>query len=85
VPNPTWHRVLADDLVWLLGLTRPRVHRVTSQQLRGIFGLGARALDIVLAAVTQALAGRGHLTRLTRPQLARELTERGIVSLRRSS
>jgi len=65
----------ADDLGWLLDLTGPRVRRVTGQQLRTVHGLDERAVDRAVGAVTEALAGRGQLTR---GQLADELRERGI-------
>ena len=75
VLRPTWHFVRAEDLGWLLDLTGPRVRRVTGQQLRTAHGLDERAIDRAVAAVTEALAGRGQLTRA---QLADELRERGI-------
>jgi len=70
VLRPTWHFVLADDVGWLLELTRPRVQRVTGQQLRSVHGLDGRAVDRAVAAVMQALESRGHLTRA---QLADEV------------
>jgi hypothetical protein len=75
VLRPTWHFVLAEDIGWLLDLTGPRVRRVTGQQLRDAHGLDERSIDQAVAAVTQALASRGQLTRA---QLADELRERGI-------
>jgi hypothetical protein len=51
------------------------VRRVTGQQLRDAHGLDERSIDRAVAAVAQALASRG---RLTRTQLADELRERGI-------
>jgi hypothetical protein len=74
VLRPTWHFVLAEDLGWLLDLTGPRVRRVTGQQL-STHGLGERGIATALAAVTEALASRGQLTRA---QLADALRERGI-------
>src|SRR5215468_3136157 len=56
VLRPTWHFVLADDIGWLLDVTRPRVRRVTAQQLRETHGLDEGAIDQALAAVTEALA-----------------------------
>ncbi len=76
VLRPTWHFVRAEDLGWLLDLTGPRVRRVTGQQLRSVHGLDERSIDRAVAAVTEALAGRGQLTRA---QLADELRERGIA------
>lgn len=75
VLRPTWHFVRAEDAGWLLGLTGPRVRRVTGQQLRNTHGLDERAIDHAVTAVTQALAGRRQLTRA---QLADELADRGI-------
>ena len=75
VLRPTWHFVRAEDLCWLLDLTGPRIRRVTGQQLRNAHGLDEHAIEHAVAAVTQALASRG---RLTRAQLAHELLERGI-------
>jgi len=75
VLRPTWHFVRAEDIGWLLDLTGPRVRRVTGQQLRNAHGLDERSIDQAVAAVTQALASRGQLTR---EQLADELRERGI-------
>jgi hypothetical protein len=75
VLRPTWHFVLAEDIGWLLDLTGPRVRRVTGQQLRSAHGLDERSIDQAVAAVMQALASRGQLTRA---QLADELRERGI-------
>ena len=75
VLRPTWHFVRAEDLGWLLDLTGPRVRRVTGQQLQTVHGLDERAIDRAVAAVTDALAGQGQLTRA---QLAGVLRERGI-------
>ncbi|HEX5994587.1 MAG TPA: winged helix DNA-binding domain-containing protein, partial [Jiangellales bacterium] len=75
VLRPTWHFVRAEDIGWLLDLTGPRVRRVTGQQLRTAHGLDERSIDQAVAAVLEALASRGHLTRA---QLADELRERGI-------
>jgi len=75
VLRPTWHFVRAEDAGWLLELTGPRVRRVTGQQLRNTHGLDERAIGTAVAAVTEALASRGQLTR---GQLADELRDRGI-------
>src|SRR6266851_4978706 len=63
VLRPTWHFVRAEDAAWLLDLTGPRIRRVTSQQLRGTHGLDERSIGHTVAAVTEALASRGQLTR----------------------
>jgi hypothetical protein len=75
VLRPTWHFVRSEDIGWLLDLTGPRVRRVTGQQLRNTHGLDERSAGHAVAAVTQALANRGQLTRA---QLADELRDRGI-------
>ncbi|XRQ09639.1 winged helix DNA-binding domain-containing protein, partial [Actinomadura welshii] len=75
VLRPTWHFVRADDIGWLLDLTAPRVQRITEKQLRDPHGLDAPSVDRAIAAVMEALEGRGHLTRA---QLAEELRERGF-------
>jgi Winged helix DNA-binding domain len=75
VLRPTWHFVRAEDIGWLLDLTGPRVRRVTGLQLRNAHGLGEPAIERAVAAVTQALARRGQLTRA---QLADDLRESGI-------
>jgi len=75
VLRPTWHFVRAEDIGWLLDLTGPRVRRVTGQQLQNAHGLNERAIDQAVAAVAEALASRGQLTRA---QLADGLRERGI-------
>ena len=75
VLRPTWHFVRAEDVGWLLDLTAPRVRRVTAQQLHTVHGLDERALGDAAAAVTEALADRGQLTRA---QLADVLGGRGV-------
>ena len=72
--RPTWHFVLAEDIGWLLDLTGPRIRRVTGQQLRDGHGLDERSIGHAVAAVMEALASRGQLTR---GQLADELREGG--------
>jgi hypothetical protein len=75
VLRPTWHFVRAEDIGWLLDLTGPRIRRVTGQQLRDTHGLDERSIGHAVAAVMEALASRGQLTRA---QVAAELHERGI-------
>src|SRR5262249_35280664 len=75
VLRPTWHFVLNEDVGWLLDLTGPRVRQLTDRGLRSAHGLDKRSIDHAIAAVTEALARRGQLTRV---QLADELRERGI-------
>jgi hypothetical protein len=77
VLRPTWHFVRAEDVGWLLHLTGPRIRRLTGQQLRTAHGLDERSIDEAVAAVTEALASRGQLTRA---QLTDELRGRGIAA-----
>ena len=73
VLRPTWHYVAADDLVWLVELTAPRVRRSATQQLRDVHGLDERGVGRAEERVLEALAG----TALTRPQLAEVLERTG--------
>jgi hypothetical protein len=75
VLRPTWHFVRAEDIVWLLELTRPRIQRVTGLQLRTVHGLDGPALDRAVAAVMDALTTEGQLTRA---QMGDALREQGI-------
>ncbi|HET8643550.1 MAG TPA: winged helix DNA-binding domain-containing protein [Pseudonocardiaceae bacterium] len=75
VLRPTWHFVLAEDICWLLELTRPRVRRTIDQQLRSVHGLDDGAIDQLVTAIAQALERRGHLTRT---RLAHALRELGV-------
>ena len=70
----TWHYVGADDVVWLIELTAPRILKVTAQQLTE---LDDRALDRATAAVLDSLASEGDLTRT---QLAEALAARGVTA-----
>lgn len=72
VLRPTWHYVCAEDLVWLLELTAPRVRRVTQQQLRTTHGIDDLTAETLTEAVLSALSEE-----LTRPQLAEALAAAG--------
>ena len=74
VLRPTWHYVRAEDIVWLIEVTAPRVLRVTAQQLTE---LDDRGLDRATAAVLDSLATEGDLTRT---QLAEALAVRGVAA-----
>jgi Winged helix DNA-binding domain len=74
VLRPTWHYVRAEDIVWLIEVTAPRVLNVTAQQLTD---LDDQALDRATAAVLDSLAGEGDLTRT---QLAEALAARGVAA-----
>jgi len=75
VLRPTWHFVCADDIAWLIGLTGPRVQRVTGQQLRAVHGLDDAAIDRAMSVIVEAIRERGELTR---PMLGKELASRGV-------
>jgi Winged helix DNA-binding domain len=72
VLRSTWHYVRAEDIVWLLEVTAPRIVRVTEQQLTE---LDDRALQRATAAVLDSLAER---TDLNRHQMAEALAARGV-------
>ncbi len=75
VLRPTWHFVHADDIAWLVDLTGPRVRRVTSQQLATAHGMDGPALERAVDIVVEVLSGSGDLTR---PELARQVHDRGV-------
>ena len=74
VLRPTWHYVAAEDIVWLIEVTAPRVFKVTEQQLTEFDG---DALDRATAAVLDSLATEGDLTR---PQMSEALAARGVTA-----
>jgi hypothetical protein len=76
VLRPTWHFVCADDIAWLVGLTGPRVRRVTGQQLRTVHGLDDAAIDRAMSVIAEVIGERGELTR---PKLGEELAARGVT------
>jgi hypothetical protein len=76
VLRPTWHFVSADDIGWLLDVTRPRVLRVTGDQLHTTYGLDDGAMDRATTAVLDALAERGDRTRT---EVGEVLQESGII------
>jgi winged helix DNA-binding protein len=74
VLRPTWHLVGADDLRWLVELTRPRIERRSALRQRRL-GLDDRLLDRTDALIAEALREHGPLTR---GRLAAFLEERGV-------
>jgi hypothetical protein len=74
VLRPTWHYVRAEDIVWLIEVTAPRVLKVTAQQLTE---LDDQALERATAAVLDSVATEGDLTRT---QLAEALAARGVTA-----
>src|SRR3712207_3676561 len=63
VLRTTWHFVSADDIGWLLDLTRPRVSRLTGEALRTTYGLDDGGIDRAAEIVLHALSERGDRTR----------------------
>jgi hypothetical protein len=76
VLRSTWHFVSADDIGWLLDLTRPRVLRVTGDQLENAYGLDDGAIDRATTVVLDALGERGDRTRT---ELGEVLQASGVV------
>lgn len=62
VLRPTWHFVTAEDIVWMLELTAPRVHVAMRSYLQHQ-GLDAKLMVRSLGVIERALASDGHLTR----------------------
>jgi Winged helix DNA-binding domain len=76
VLRSTWHFVSADDIGWLLDLTRPRVLRVTGEQLETAYGLDDGAIDLAATVVLDALGERADRTR---SELGEVLQASGVV------
>jgi len=62
VLRDTWHLVAAEDIRWLVELTRPRIRRRNEVMHRRL-GLDARTLVRTDALLVDALAGNRRLTR----------------------
>lgn len=62
VLRDTWHIVAADDLRWLVELTRPRI-RKRNETMHRRLGLEARTLAKTEALLADALTGSAGLTR----------------------
>jgi hypothetical protein len=62
VMRPTWHFVAADDIVWMLELTAPRI-QVAMRSYMQHQGLDRARMRRALATVERALDGGKHLTR----------------------
>jgi hypothetical protein len=62
VLRPTWHFVAAEDIVWMLELSAPRVH-VSMRSYLQRQGLDAVLMSKALRIVERALEGGQHLTR----------------------
>jgi hypothetical protein len=74
VLRPTWHFVAPEDIRWMLALTAPRVKAALAYYDRKL-ELDAAVLRRSRAALTKALRGGKHLTRI---ELARSLTKAGV-------
>ncbi|MGH3345786.1 MAG: winged helix DNA-binding domain-containing protein, partial [Nocardioides sp.] len=74
VIRPTWHYATADDLVWLLDLTAPRVRATFADQLVRLHGLDPARIGLLGGLVADGLRGGRHLSR---PELARLLADHG--------
>jgi hypothetical protein len=73
VLRPTWHLVPAEDLLWMLDLTAPRVHALTAYYYR-VNGLTEGVLDHSRRMIEEALGGG----ELTRRQLGEGVVARGV-------
>ena len=72
--RPTWHFVLADDIGWLLDLSRPRLSRGWERQLEQV-GITRAMWERAAEIITAALTGGQHLTR---SELADRLAANGL-------
>lgn len=76
VLRPTWHYVTPEDIRWVVQVTAPHVHKLNAYQYRQLEltpAVCARAHTIL----SRALQGGRQLTR---PELALELEQGGIVA-----
>lgn len=74
VMRPTWHFVAAEDLLWLLRLTGPRIQRSLAKRYRDL-GLDPKTKMKAEKLVEEALSG-GYS--LTRKELAEVLEQHGL-------
>ena len=63
VLRPTWHFVAAEDIRWMLALTAPRVRAAMASYDRKL-ELDEKVFAKSATAITRALSGGNHLTRL---------------------
>jgi len=75
VMRPTWHLLAAEDIRWMLDLTRDRLLQATAYYYR-MYELTAPELARTADIIQQALEGGKYLTR---NQLATKLTEKRIA------
>jgi hypothetical protein len=60
--RPTWHFVSADDIYWMLDVSRPQVKRLFTSLARQ-HGYDEKKLDQVNSRIEKLLTGNNHLTR----------------------
>lgn len=60
--RPTWHFVSADDIYWMLDLSKPQVKRLFTTLARQ-HGYDEKKLDQVNSSIEKLLTGNNHLTR----------------------
>ncbi|MES2575557.1 MAG: winged helix DNA-binding domain-containing protein [Bacteroidota bacterium] len=60
--RPTWHFVSAEDIYWMLDLSRPQVKRLFTS-LATQHGYDEKKLDQVNSSIEKLLTGNNHLTR----------------------
>nr|WP_315151682.1 winged helix DNA-binding domain-containing protein [uncultured Flavobacterium sp.] len=60
--RPTWHFVSADDIYWMLDLSRSQVKRLFTSLARQ-HGYDDKKLDQVNSSIEKLLTGNNHLTR----------------------
>ncbi|MGQ7946038.1 winged helix DNA-binding domain-containing protein [Flavobacterium sp. WC2509] len=60
--RPTWHFVSADDIYWMLDLSRAQVKRLFTSSARQ-HGYDEKKLDQVNSSIEKLLSGNNHLTR----------------------
>lgn len=72
--RPTWHFVHAQDVRWILKLTSPRAHQVSSYYYRKL-GMTEEIIAKSQAVCKKVLAGHNYLTR---QELKKELEAGGV-------
>lgn len=72
--RPTWHFVHAQDIRWILKLTSPRAHQISSYYYRKL-GMSEVIIAKSQAVFKKVLAGHNYLTR---QELKKELDSAGV-------
>ena len=76
VLRPTWHFVLPEDIRWMLELTGPRVHALSSSHLRQL-ELTPKIIEQCCEIIEEILSPGEHLTRR---EIGEALARRGIAT-----